>query len=369
MQGIYSFQKEFLLEILLRKYISELMEKTALLGKTLGELKTISSGLGLPKYTGDQLAYWLYKTNVSTFNEMSNISKKDRAILQENFDLAAILPEKVQISEDGTKKYLYSTNSGKFIETAYIPDENRKTLCVSTQVGCKMGCLFCMTGKQGFQANLSAGEIVNQLRSLPERDLISNIVYMGMGEPLDNPEAVMASLEILTSEYGFGLSVRKVTVSTIGIVPAMRDFLEKSKCNLAVSLHTPFDDERKQLMPIQNVYPIKEVVNTIIRYNTGKYRRISFEYIMFKGINDTPRHVNELARLLNKVKCRINLIRFHPLPGTPLLGSDDNEILAFQQGLSAKGIITTLRQSRGLDIDAACGLLSTKALLQARKEI
>jgi 23S rRNA (adenine2503-C2)-methyltransferase len=344
------------------------MEKEPLLGKTLSELKTLSAGLGLPKYTGDQLAYWLYKTNISLFDEMSNISKKDRAILKENCDVAAMLSSKVQTSADGTKKYLYSTNSGKFIETAYIPEEKRKTLCVSTQVGCKMGCLFCMTGKQGFQANLSAGEIINQLRSLPERDLISNIVYMGMGEPLDNPDAVMKSLEILTSEYGFGISVRKVTVSTIGIIPAMSDFLENSKCNLAVSLHTPFDDERKQLMPIQNVYPIKEVVDTIIKYNVGKYRRISFEYIMFKGINDTPRHVNELARLLNKVKCRINLIRFHPLSGTPLLGSDDKAILAFQQGLGAKGIITTLRQSRGLDIDAACGLLSTKALIKAQNE-
>jgi len=345
------------------------MEKEPLLGKTIGELKTLCGSLGLPNYTGDQLAYWLYKTNVASFGEMSNISKKDRGILQENCEVTAILPGKVQTSEDGTKKYLYSTIGGKFIETAYIPDEKRKTLCISTQVGCKMGCLFCMTGKQGFQAHLSSGEIVNQLRSLPERNLVSNIVYMGMGEPLDNPEAVMKSLEILTSEYGFGLSVRKVTVSTIGIIPAMRDFLEKSKCNLAVSLHTPFDDERKQLMPVQNIYPIKEVVDTIIRYNIGKYRRISFEYIMFKGINDTPRHVNELARLLNKVKCRINLIRFHPLPGTPLLGSEDNAIMAFQKGLSAKGIITTLRQSRGLDIDAACGLLSTKTLIQAQKEI
>jgi 23S rRNA (adenine2503-C2)-methyltransferase len=297
---------------------------------------------------------------------MLNISKKVRALLQEKYDVGATASVKEQTSADGTKKYLYPTANGKFIETAYIPDPKRHTLCVSTQVGCKMGCLFCMTGKQGFQAHLSAGEIINQLRSLPERNLITNIVYMGMGEPLDNAEAVMKSLEILTSPYGFELSVRKVTVSTIGIIPAMRDFLENSKCNLAVSLHTPFDEERRQLMPIQNVYPIKEVVDTIIRYNTGKYRRISFEYIMFKGVNDTPRHVNELARLLNKVKCRINLIRFHTLPGTPLQGSDENAILAFQQGLNAKGIITTLRQSRGLDIDAACGLLSTKALVQAQ---
>lgn len=342
------------------------MEIESLLGKTLDELKAISISLDLPKYTGDQLAHWLYKTEVTSLDEMLNISKKSRALLQEKYDVGASISIKVQTSTDGTKKYLFPTANGKYIETAYIPDPKRHTLCVSTQVGCKMGCLFCMTGKQGFQAHLSTGEIINQLRSLPERNLITNIVYMGMGEPLDNADAVMKSLEILTSAYGFELSVRKVTVSTIGIVPAMRDFLENSKCNLAVSLHTPFDEERRQLMPIQNVYPIKEVVETIIRYNAGKYRRISFEYIMFKGINDTPRHVNELARLLNKVKCRINLIRFHTLPGTPLQGSDESAILAFQQGLNAKGIITTLRQSRGLDIDAACGLLSTKTLVQGQ---
>lgn len=342
------------------------MEKESLLGKTLSELKALSISLGLPKYTGDQLAHWLYKTGVTSFDEMLNISKKVRALLEEKYDVGALDSIRVQTSADGTKKYLFPTAGGKFIETAYIPDARRHTLCVSTQVGCKMGCLFCMTGKQGFQAQLSTGEIINQLRSLPERDLITNIVFMGMGEPLDNAEAVMKSLEILTSAYGFEISVRKVTVSTIGIIPAMRNFLENSKCNLAVSLHTPFDEERRQLMPIQNIYPIKEVVDTIMRYNTGKYRRISFEYIMFKGINDSARHVNELARLLNKVKCRINLIRFHTLPGTPLQGSDDTAILAFQQGLNAKGIITTLRQSRGLDIDAACGLLSTKALVQAQ---
>ena len=342
------------------------MEKESLLGHTLDNLKAICVGLNLPKYTGDQLAHWLYKTEVTSFDEMLNISKKARALLQEKYDVGASCATKVQTSADGTKKYLFPTANGNFIETAYIPDAKRHTLCVSTQVGCKMGCLFCMTGKQGFQAHLSAGEIINQLRSLPERNLITNIVYMGMGEPLDNANAVMKSLEILTSAYGFEISVRKVTVSTIGIIPAMREFLENSKCNLAVSLHTPFDEERRQLMPVQNVYPIKEVVDTIIRYNTGKYRRISFEYIMFKGLNDTPRHVNELARLLNKVKCRINLIRFHTLPGTPLQGSDEGAILAFQQGLNAKGIITTLRQSRGLDIDAACGLLSTKALVIAQ---
>lgn len=343
--------------------------KEPLLGKTREELDVIANNLGLPKYTGGQLAYWLYKTQVESFDDMSNISKKARALLSEQFETGFNKPVSVSISTDGTKKYLFSNGKGKFIESAYIPDGDRHTLCVSSQVGCKMGCLFCMTGKQGFQGQLSTGEILNQLRSIPERNLITNIVYMGMGEPFDNLDAVMKSTSIITAEYGFAISVRKVTVSTIGIIPAMKTFLENSKCNLAISLHTPFDDERRKLMPIQNVYPVKDVVETIQQYDLGKYRRVSFEYIMFKGLNDTRRHVNELARLLNKVNCRINLIRFHSIPGTPLEGSDENVILDFQQALNAKGIVTTIRASRGQDIEAACGLLSTKELVKQKQII
>jgi len=338
--------------------------KEPLLGKTLAELNSVALELELPKYTGGQLAYWLYKTDITSFEGMTNISKKSRAMLEEHYSVGVQKPVNVQESKDGTKKYLFKAGNGKFIEAAYIPDGKRHTLCVSSQVGCKMGCLFCMTGKQGFQGHLSAGEILNQLRSIPERAAMTNIVYMGMGEPFDNLDAVMKSQEILTAEYGFAISVRKVTVSTIGIVPAMRVFLEQSKCNLAVSLHTPFDEERRQLMPIQNVYPLTDVIDTIRQFDIGKYRRVSFEYIMFKGVNDTRRHVNELARVLNKVKSRINLIRFHPIPGTPLLGSDEDAILNFQRALNDKGIVTTLRASRGQDIDAACGLLSTKELVK-----
>lgn len=341
--------------------------KETLLGKTLAELNEIAKQLELPAYTGGQLAYWLYKTDVDSIDQMSNVSKKTRAILSEIYDLGVNKPISVSESTDGTKKYLFTAAKGKFIETAYIPDGKRHTLCVSSQVGCKMGCLFCMTGKQGFQGHLSAAEVLNQLRSIPERASITNIVYMGMGEPFDNLESVMRSSSILTAEYGFAISVRKVTVSTIGIIPAMKTFLEESKCNLAVSLHTPFDDERKKLMPIQNVYPLKDVIETIQQYDIGKYRRVSFEYIMFKGINDTRRHVNELARILNKVNCRINLIRFHAIPGTPLVSSDEDVIADFQQALNAKGIVTTLRASRGQDIDAACGLLSTKELVNQQK--
>ncbi len=337
-----------------------------LFGLRQSELKEVAISLGLPGYIGDQLAQWLYKTRVSHFDEMTNISKANRALLAQHYTLGIQSHTDVQVSADGTRKYLFPADKGRFIETAYMPETKRNTLCVSTQVGCKMGCVFCMTAKQGFQANLSSGEILNQLRSLPERDLVTNIVFMGMGEPFDNTPELMRSLEILTSEYGFGMSSRRITVSTIGLIPGLETFLEHSKCNLAISLHSPFDEERRQLMPIEHVYPIREVINTLVTHHPDRYRKISFEYILFKGINDTPRHVNQLARLLNKVRCRINLMRWHPVPNAPLQGSDEATIRAFQEGLNRKGIIATVRQSRGIDIDAACGLLSTKRLLNTR---
>jgi 23S rRNA (adenine2503-C2)-methyltransferase len=338
--------------------------KPALLGKTLDELKFLVRELDLPAFTAGQIAYWLYKTNIASIDDMSNISKANRTKISSKYVLGIAEPVNMQHSADGTKKYLYKTDKGRFIETAYIPDTSRHTLCVSSQVGCKMGCLFCMTGKQGFQGQLTSGEIINQLRSLPEGKDITNLVFMGMGEPFDNYAEVMKSLEIITSDYGFAISVRKVTVSTVGLIHAMDQFLANSKCNLAVSLHTPFDEERKKLMPVQNVYPIKQVIDVINKHDLGKYRRVSMEYIVFGGINDTTAHVKELARLLNKTRCRINLIRFHPVPGADLPATDETRLLEFQRALNNKGIVTTLRASRGLDIDAACGLLSTKKLLQ-----
>ena len=340
------------------------VQKEQLLGKTLADLKIIAGKLGLPAFVAAQLAYWLYKTNIQSYDEMTNISKKVRLLLAEHYDLGVVASVKVQESTDGTKKYLFPVSSHKFIETAFILEERRNTLCVSSQVGCKMGCLFCATGRQGFQAQLSAGQIINQLRSLPEREQISNIVFMGMGEPFDNAEEVMKAQEILTADYGFELSARRITVSTIGIVPAMEVFLRDSKCNLAVSVHSPFDEERRRLMPIQHVYPIKDVIDAINRADLGKYRRVSIEYIVFGELNDTQKHVKELARLLNKTRCRINLIRFHPVPNVPLPPTNEERLLEFQRALNDKGIVTTIRASRGLDIDAACGLLSTKALVQ-----
>lgn len=340
------------------------MTKQPLFGKTPDELKQIVLSHGLPAFRAQQISEWLYKKHVRSIEEMTNLSKEVRQLLGDNYTVGLTDFSNVQTSLDGTKKYLFPTSDKRFIEAAYIPDDDRATLCVSSQVGCKMGCLFCMTGKQGFQSQLSAGEIVNQISSLPEREKLSNIVYMGMGEPFDNLEGVMRSLEILTADWGYAMSPRRITVSTIGMIPAMKHFLENSECHLAVSMHTPFHEERRKLMPVENVYPIAEVIELLRSYDMGKQRRISFEYIMFKGINDSPRHVKEISRLLNGMRCRMNLIRFHPIPDTPLQSSSEDSIQEFREALVKRGIRTTVRASRGQDIFAACGLLSTKELVK-----
>jgi 23S rRNA (adenine2503-C2)-methyltransferase len=338
--------------------------KKKLFGKTLTELKDVANELGLPKFTAKQMADWLYKKDVSSIDEMTNLSKKARELLNENYEFGLTQATKVQASVDGTKKYLFPTVQHKFVETAMIPEGERNTVCVSSQIGCKMGCLFCMTAKQGFQGQLSAGEIVNQIKSIDEASEVSNIVYMGMGEPFDNLDEVLKSIEILTADWGFALSPRRITVSTIGIIPGMLRFLNESEAHLAVSLHTPFNDERRNLMPVQVAYPIEEVVAEIKNWDFGRQRRVSFEYILFEGLNDSSRHVKELARLLSGLKCRINLIRFHPVPGTPLKSPGEETIQHFKELLNQKGILTTIRASRGQDIYAACGLLSTKELVK-----
>ena len=344
------------------------MDKQPLFGLSLQKIKYVVASLALPSFTATQITDWLYKKHVSSIDEMTNLSKKARELLNEKFIVGLTAPSNVQTSTDGTKKYLYPTATEKFVEAAYIPDEDRATLCVSTQIGCKMGCLFCMTGKQGFQGNLTAGEIVNQIQSLPEFENLTNIVYMGMGEPLDNLQPVLDSLEILTASWGYAWSPKRITVSTIGVIPAMQTFLKQSNAHLAVSMHTPFDDERKRIMPIQSVYGISEVVLELRKWDFSHQRRVSFEYIMFKGVNDTPRHAREIVRLLEGIRCRINLIRFHPIPDTALEGTPYNDIVEFQNMLKARGMTVTIRASRGEDIYAACGMLSTKELVKRQQE-
>ena len=333
-----------------------------LFGKTIAELRLITESLDLPDYASNQIADWLYKKNISSVDDMTNLSKSARQALNDRYYIGINPPVKEEISKDGTVKYLFSVKDGKYIETVYIPEQKRRTLCISTQVGCKMGCIFCITGKQGFQGNLDTGEILNQIRNLKENNNISNIVYMGMGEPLNNPDAVLRSIEILTAAYGYSISPRRITVSTIGIMPALSQFIEKSECNLAISLQSPFEDERRYLVPPEKKYPIKQIVETLRRYNIRGQRRLSFEYIMLKQFNDTEAHVKALASLLNGIKCRINLIRFHSFKDCELEGSDEQTIQKFKDMLNRKGLLTTVRASRGQDISAACGMLSTKPL-------
>jgi 23S rRNA (adenine2503-C2)-methyltransferase len=338
--------------------------KKSLLGMTKAEIELVVAEIGLKKFVARQITDWLYKKHVISIDEMTNISLKDRERLKEQHEIGRQEPVNVKVSKDGTKKYLFNSSANKFIETAYIPDVDRHTLCVSSQVGCKMGCLFCMTGKQGFQGQLTAGEIINQISSILERDKLTNIVYMGMGEPFDNIDEVLKSLEILTSEYGYGMSPKRITVSTIGIIPGLKRYLYESNCHLAVSMHSPFDEERKKLMPIQVVYPLQDVLNELKTFDFGLQRKVFFEYILFKGLNDTPRHVKEIVRILHGLRCRINLIRFHPIPGSTLTPADEETLENFKKALVEKGIRTTVRKSRGQDIYAACGLLSTKSMVK-----
>ncbi len=335
-------------------------QKENIYGKTITELKSICHSLSLPLYTSDQIADWLYKKHADSFDEMTNISKKTRNLLSEYYVLQKQLPVEVKVSEDNTKKYLFQLENNKFIESVFIPDKSRSTLCVSTQVGCGMGCVFCMTGKQGFNGNLTAGEILNQITSIAEREQLTNIVFMGMGEPLVNTENVIKSIEIICSSYGFGWSPSRITISSIGILPGLKRVIEDTNCHIAISMHSPFSDERLKLMPIEKSYPIKEIVDYLKTIRMKHHRKISFEYIMLKDVNDTIRHVKGIARLLNGLKCRINLIRFHQIPGVDLLPSTDENMMRFKDRLNEKGFIATIRASRGRDIFAACGMLSTK---------
>ena len=332
-----------------------------LYGMTLEQLQQLCAELQLPRFAAKQIARWLYKRHVRSIDEMTDISAAGRTLLKERVSLGLSAPLRESVSTDGTKKYLFKTAEGALIESAYIPDGDRATLCVSSQAGCRMGCRFCATARQGLQHSLSTADILNQIISLPECERLTNLVFMGMGEPLDNMENVLPALEILTSEWGFGWSPTRITVSTAGVAKNLAEFLDKTKVHLAVSLHNPFHDERAEIMPIEKAYPIATVAEILRRYDFSHQRRVSFEYIVMSGLNDSPRHIKELCRLLNGIKCRMNLIRFHKIPDSPYFSPEQPKMESFRDTLTARGIMTTIRASRGEDIEAACGLLSTKA--------
>lgn len=335
------------------------MSKYPLLGMTLDELQSVVRGLGMPKFAAKQIASWLYDKKVNSIDEMTNLSLKHREALGAEYEVGGIPPVEAMHSVDGTIKYLFQVGEKNFVEAVYIPDDDRATLCVSSQVGCKMNCKFCMTGKQGFTTNLTANQILNQISSLPERDKLTNVVLMGMGEPLDNLDEVLKALEILTAPYGYGWSPKRITLSSIGLRKGLQRFIEESDCHLAISLHSPVPSQRLDLMPAERAFSITEIVDLLKNYDFSKQRRLSFEYIVFKGVNDSLIYAKELVKLLRGVDCRINLIRFHAIPGVDLEGTDMETMVTFRDYLTSHGVFSTIRASRGEDIFAACGMLST----------
>jgi len=340
--------------------------KDKLLGKTLEELKSAASECGLKPFVGKQLADWLYSKRVTDWDGMTNIGKDAKARLADRFDLGTAAPVGSAESTDGTRKYLFpvtciaagGVEESSAVEAVMIPDEDRKTLCVSSQAGCRMGCRFCMTGRQGWHGNLDAADILNQFLSIPESAELTNTVFMGMGEPLDNYDTLSRVLEVLTAEWGFGWSPKRITVSTIGVLPNLRRYLDEQKCHLAVSLHNPFPEERAELMPVQKAWNEQEVLDLIRQYDFTGQRRVSFEYTMFDGYNDDKRHADALIRMLRGLECRVNLIRFHKIPDFPYGCSSPLAMQRFRDRLNNNGITCTIRTSRGEDILAACGMLA-----------
>ncbi|MCX7817915.1 MAG: 23S rRNA (adenine(2503)-C(2))-methyltransferase RlmN [Kiritimatiellae bacterium] len=330
-----------------------------LLGATLEELRAVARELNLPPYAAGQLAGWLYRRHAGSFDEMTDLPLRARRQLAERFTLGAYPPREVWISADGTRKYLFAAGEDRCVETAWIPDGARSTLCVSTQAGCRMRCRFCLTGRQPFAGNLRPADILNQYRSLPERERVTNLVVMGMGEPLDNWSAVRRALDVWTAPWGYALSPRRITVSTVGLLPALLELLHHTQVHVAISLHSPFEEERATWMPCERAHPIREVLRALREADFQGQRRLMFEYIVFTGLNDTPRHVRELARLLAGLRCRINLMRHHVAPSSGLPPTDEAALFRFRDALEHKGFIVTIRRSRGQDIAAACGQLST----------
>ncbi len=341
--------------------------KILLAGKTPQELKNIALQEGLPGFAGKQMSEWIYGKKVRSIEEMTNISKAFREKLAQKYDVGITSPIDVQTSADGTRKYLFPVrcpvgagHDDSCVEAVMIPDKDRKTLCVSSQAGCKMACKFCMTGRQGFHGNLSVQDILSQFFAVDEADELTNTVFMGMGEPLDNWDTVKQVIEILTADWGLAWSPKRITLSTIGVLPNLKKYLDESRCHLAISLHNPFAEERVELMPVEKAWPLNDVIALIKQYDFTGQRRVSFEYTIFDGWNNTPRHAKELIRLLRGLECRVNLIRFHQIPDFPYGTAPETAMEDFREMLERGGLTATIRASRGEDIFAACGLLAGK---------
>ena len=334
--------------------------------------------LGERPFRASQLLQWVYRQGVVEFGEMSNLGKALRARLSETFEIRVPEIALEQVSTDGTRKWLLRLADGNCIETVFIPEAGRATLCISSQVGCTLNCSFCATARQGYNRNLDVAEIIGQVwlaehrlraQGLGER-AISNVVLMGMGEPLLNFDNVLAAMQLMMDDHAFGLSRRRITLSTAGVVPAIDELRARSNVSLAISLHATNDKLRDELVPLNRKYPIAELMAACRRYASGESRRrITFEYVMLAGINDSPAHARELVRLLNGVPAKMNLIPFNPFPGAQYATSDAAAIDRFRDIVMAAGIMTVTRKTRGDDIDAACGQLVGRVADRTRRSV
>ncbi|MGN0232547.1 MAG: 23S rRNA (adenine(2503)-C(2))-methyltransferase RlmN [Muribaculaceae bacterium] len=331
-----------------------------LIGKSLDELREIAQNVGLKPFQGGQIAKWLYEKRVKSIDEMTDLSIAGRQRLARQYCVGRQEPDVVTESIDGTRKYLFYASSGNAIESVYIPEDDRATLCISSQKGCKMNCSFCMTGRQGFHGNLTAAEIINQILSIPESESLTNVVFMGMGEPMDNYDAVVNVIEVLTAKWGFAWSPKRITVSSIGKLTELKRLIDNTSVHIAISVHSPFHRERLQLMPVENAFPIDDVMTLLANYDFAHQRRLSVEYIMWDNLNDDIAHADALADLIRHTSARVNLIRFHAIPDSRLRTATNQRMVEFRDHLNQLGIICTIRRSRGEDIMAACGMLAGK---------
>lgn len=330
-----------------------------LLGLDINELTSVAQSVGLPKFTGKQMADWMYRKGELDIERWTNIPKAGRQALQAQYGVTGVGEPLAQIeSKDGTRKYLFRTEGGQTVEAVYIPDEDRRTLCVSTQAGCQMGCRFCMTGTQvRYAGNLTAADILGQVRYFGD---LTNIVLMGEGEPMNNIDEVLRALRAITADWGMAWSPKRVTVSTVGVIPGLKRYLDESECHLAISLHNPIASERAEAMPAEKAYPIREVMDLVRQYDWTHQRRVSLEYICWGGQNDDRRHADALIELLRGIECRINLIRYHEGADNNYPASDERQMEQMRDYLNQHGITTTIRRSRGEDILAACGMLANQ---------
>ena len=326
------------------------------------ELSAALSEMGLPSYRAKQIYSWIHQKCALDYDEMTNLPLSLRERLKEELPLKKCTIERKQVSaEDGTVKYLFGFGGNEYAESVLMKYKYGYTICVSTQIGCKMGCSFCASTLGGYVRSLLPSEILGQIYTAQrdENIRISHIVLMGMGEPLDNLDEVLKALELLTATYGYAWSPKRITLSTVGLRKGLQRFIEENDCHLAISLHSPLTVQRAELMPAEKAFSITEMVELLKNYDFSKQRRLSFEYIVFKGLNDSQVYAKELLKLLRGLDCRVNLIRFHAIPGVDLEGADMDTMTRFRDYLTSHGLFTTIRSSRGEDIFAACGMLST----------